>query len=223
MPLFPLVEWPVFLEATPMTEDNVWPSGIPTVGQRAERTREVSPEDIEMFTAISGDRNPLHYDEEVARATSFGEVIVQGGVTSSILNAVVAAPTFLNGWGWWVALAGPIYLVSPGISAPDPLGALLMMISGIASGIYSLREKGTPTPVWATTGNFVRTVPMALVASLLALSWVRLEWQSHVEGLNGQKVDVSPLSHGGDLCRLDGELSISAQEKHHRSGAASTP
>jgi acyl dehydratase len=74
-----------------MTQDNnVWPSGTPTVGQRAERTREVSAQDIEMFTAISGDRNPLHYDEKVAKATQFGAIIVQGGVTSAILNAVVA-------------------------------------------------------------------------------------------------------------------------------------
>jgi acyl dehydratase len=43
-----------------------------------------------MFTAISGDRNPLQYDEELANATKFGEIIVQGGVTSAILNAVVA-------------------------------------------------------------------------------------------------------------------------------------
>jgi len=43
-----------------------------------------------MFTAISGDRNPLHYDEEIAKATKFGRIVVQGGVTSSILNAVVA-------------------------------------------------------------------------------------------------------------------------------------
>ena len=46
--------------------------------------------DIERFTEISGDRNPLHYDEEVAKATRFGEIVVQGGVTSAILNAVVA-------------------------------------------------------------------------------------------------------------------------------------
>ncbi len=46
--------------------------------------------DIEMFTAISGDRNPLHYGEELANTTKFGGVIVQGGVTSAILNAVVA-------------------------------------------------------------------------------------------------------------------------------------
>jgi acyl dehydratase len=71
-------------------EHDVWPAGAPKVGQRAELTREVSKQDIEMFTAISGDRNPLHYDEERAKATKFGGIIVQGGVTSAILNAVVA-------------------------------------------------------------------------------------------------------------------------------------
>jgi len=50
----------------------------------------VEARDIERFTEMSGDRNPLHYDEAVARATKFGEIVVQGGVTSAILNAVVA-------------------------------------------------------------------------------------------------------------------------------------
>jgi acyl dehydratase len=71
-------------------EQDVWPAGAPQVGQKAELTREVKLQDIEMFTAISGDRNPLHYDAEVARATRFGGIIVQGGITSAILNAVVA-------------------------------------------------------------------------------------------------------------------------------------
>jgi acyl dehydratase len=48
------------------------------------------PEDIVRFTEISGDRNPLHYDIDAARATPFGEIIVQGGITSAILNALVA-------------------------------------------------------------------------------------------------------------------------------------
>src|SRR5215813_13848713 len=67
-----------------------WPRGAPTVGARAERARQVTARDIERFTEISGDRNPLHYDEAAARASRFGEIIVQGGVTSAILNAVVA-------------------------------------------------------------------------------------------------------------------------------------
>ena len=71
-------------------EKAVWPGGAPTVGQRAARSRDVSTRDIELFTAISGDRNPLHYDEALARASKFGGIIVQGGITSAILNAVVA-------------------------------------------------------------------------------------------------------------------------------------
>ena len=59
-------------------------------GDTASLTRVVEAEDIVRFTEISGDRNPLHYDEQAAKASRFGEIVVQGGVTSAILNAVVA-------------------------------------------------------------------------------------------------------------------------------------
>ena len=69
----------------------VWHGGAaPRVGQSASRSRLVTRRDIELFTEISGDRNPLHYDDELAAATSFGGIVVQGGVTSAVLNAVVA-------------------------------------------------------------------------------------------------------------------------------------
>ena len=76
----------------PVTKENtpVWERGAPRVGQTAERSRLVEPEYIRLFTEISGDRNPLHYDEAAAAASRFGEIVVQGGVTSAILNAVVA-------------------------------------------------------------------------------------------------------------------------------------
>src|SRR5512132_3728116 len=67
-----------------------WERGVPKVGQKAERSRLVVARDIALFTEISGDRNPLHYDEAAARASRFGEIVVQGGITSAILNAVVA-------------------------------------------------------------------------------------------------------------------------------------
>jgi acyl dehydratase len=73
-----------------MTTSDVWPNGMPEVGQTARRSRKVTSRDIELFTEMSGDRNPLHYDEAVAKATRFGGIVVQGGVTSAILNAVVA-------------------------------------------------------------------------------------------------------------------------------------
>jgi acyl dehydratase len=60
------------------------------VGEVAERPHVVASEFIGLFTAISGDRNPLHYEQAAARASRFGEIVVQGGVTSAILNAVVA-------------------------------------------------------------------------------------------------------------------------------------
>ena len=62
----------------------------PEIRQTARRTRLVTARDIELFTELTGDRNPLHYDEAAATASRFGGVIVQGGVTSGLLNAVIA-------------------------------------------------------------------------------------------------------------------------------------
>jgi acyl dehydratase len=61
-----------------------------TVGQTARRSRVVSQRDIELFTDLTGDRNPLHYDAGAAVRSRFGGIIVQGGVTTGLLNAVVA-------------------------------------------------------------------------------------------------------------------------------------
>jgi acyl dehydratase len=63
---------------------------MPIVGETARRKRTVRQHDIELFTELTGDRNPLHYDAEAASASRFGGIIVQGGVTSGLLNAVVA-------------------------------------------------------------------------------------------------------------------------------------
>jgi acyl dehydratase len=62
----------------------------PRVGDIGRRTRVVRKRDIELFTELTGDRNPLHYDEDAAARSRFGGLIVQGGVTSGLLNAVVA-------------------------------------------------------------------------------------------------------------------------------------
>lgn len=60
------------------------------IGDTARRTRTVTHRDIELFSEMTGDMNPLHYDEEMAGRSRFGGIIVQGGVTSGLLNAVVA-------------------------------------------------------------------------------------------------------------------------------------
>jgi acyl dehydratase len=62
----------------------------PKPGDTARRTRAITERDIVLFTELTGDRNPLHYDADAAAASRFGGIIVQGGVTTGLLNAVVA-------------------------------------------------------------------------------------------------------------------------------------
>lgn len=69
---------------------SAWLRNPPKIGQSAKLSRKISVKDISLFTEISGDRNPLHYDPNVAKSALFGEIVVQGGVTTAILNAVVA-------------------------------------------------------------------------------------------------------------------------------------
>ncbi len=65
-------------------------AGQPAKGATAKRTRTTNMRDVEMFTEMTGDRNPIHYDEALATASPFGGLIVQGGVTTGLLNAAVA-------------------------------------------------------------------------------------------------------------------------------------
>ena len=60
------------------------------VGDKTTRRKLVAGRDIELFTELTGDRNPLHYDDDAAGRSRFGRRIVQGGVTTGLLNAVVA-------------------------------------------------------------------------------------------------------------------------------------
>ncbi|WP_299949480.1 MaoC/PaaZ C-terminal domain-containing protein [uncultured Ruegeria sp.] len=65
-------------------------NGKPKIGDAIERKRTTRMEDIHAFTEMTGDRNPVHYDEALAKKTPFGKLIVQGGVTTGMLNACVA-------------------------------------------------------------------------------------------------------------------------------------
>jgi drug/metabolite transporter (DMT)-like permease len=80
--------------------------------------------------------------------------------------------------GLSVAILGLIYLVSPGVSAPDPLGAVLMAVAGIAWGFYSLLGRGAADPLQATAMNFVYSVPLVLIVSLFF-------WRDFASSSNG--------------------------------------
>jgi acyl dehydratase len=62
----------------------------PAVGTTVRRTQTFSAEDVEAFARLSGDRNPLHFDEAFASRTRVGALIVQGGLTTGLFNAIVA-------------------------------------------------------------------------------------------------------------------------------------
>jgi acyl dehydratase len=62
----------------------------PAVGARATWTRTVTVEDVELYGRITGDRNPLHFDEAFAAATKFGRLVAQGGLATGLFNALVA-------------------------------------------------------------------------------------------------------------------------------------
>jgi drug/metabolite transporter (DMT)-like permease len=77
--------------------------------------------------------------------------------------------------GLVAAVAGLVYLVSPGVSAPAPLGATSMALAGAAWGVYSLRGRGIADPLAATASNFARAVPLALALSVLTAGTVHAD------------------------------------------------
>ena len=109
---------------------------------------------------------------------SFAYLSLSAGTGALILFGAVQLTMFifalkdgehfpLLSWaGLTLAILGLIYLVSPGVTAPDPLGAALMAIAGIAWGFYSLLGRGVADPLEATARNFVYSVPLVLIVSL---------------------------------------------------------
>lgn len=99
-----------------------------------------------------------------------GALILFGAVQLTMFIVALRAGEHFPVWSWTglaLAVSGLVYLVSPGVAAPDPGGALLMTIAGIAWGGYSLLGKGVADPLEATANNFIYSVPAVVVVSLL--------------------------------------------------------
>jgi len=69
--------------------ERIGPLGL-SVGQRARRTQTVTARDVELYAEITGDRNPLHFEPDLAKRTRFGRLVAQGGITAGMLNTLVA-------------------------------------------------------------------------------------------------------------------------------------
>ncbi|HET9917430.1 MAG TPA: DMT family transporter [Candidatus Binatia bacterium] len=101
-----------------------------------------------------------------------GALILFAAVQLTMIGSALRAgekPSPLEWLGWTVAVAGLVYLVSPGIAAPSLAGSMLMTASGIAWGAYSLLGRGAGDPVQTTTDNFLRSVPLVLLLALVQL------------------------------------------------------
>src|SRR6185503_11739192 len=113
-------------------------------------------------------------------AMAFSFAYVSLGVGAGALIAFGAVQLSMLGWGIWrgerlgpaqfaglaLAVGGLLFLVWPGLAAPDPLGAALMFVAGLAWGVYSLLGRGKGDPALTTTGNFLRAAPLGLLCNL---------------------------------------------------------
>jgi len=102
-----------------------------------------------------------------------GALILFGAVQLTMFAAALRAGERLSAAAWLgflVALGGLVYLVSPGLAAPDPLGAALMTVAGIAWGAYSLFGRASADPLAATAANFIYATPLVLLAALVWLA-----------------------------------------------------
>ena len=111
-----------------------------------------------------------------------GALLLFGAVQLTMFTVALRSGERFSGLSWFgltMAVAGIVYLVLPGVTAPDPMGAMLMVIAGIAWGFYSLSGRGVGNPLAATANNFLLAVPMAVMVSLLFIG----EFQVSGEGI----------------------------------------
>jgi drug/metabolite transporter (DMT)-like permease len=102
-----------------------------------------------------------------------GAIILFPAVQITMMIAALIAgerPGRVEWAGFALALGGLVYLILPGVTAPSPVGAFLMIIAGASWGVYSLRGRRSRDAIAATTENFVRSVPFVAVVSAVALS-----------------------------------------------------
>jgi drug/metabolite transporter (DMT)-like permease len=99
-----------------------------------------------------------------------GALILFGAVQLTMFIAALRGGEqfpLLSWAGLALAVIGLVYLVSPGLTAPDPTGAILMAIAGVAWGFYSLLGRNVADALEATANNFIYSVPLVIIVSLL--------------------------------------------------------
>lgn len=104
---------------------------------------------------------------------STGALLLFGTVQLTMIVAALRAGEHFTPWSWaglFLAVAGLVYLVSPGLAAPHPAGALLMILAGLCWGLYSLLGRRATEPLESTTYNFILAAPLAIAMALVFAS-----------------------------------------------------
>jgi drug/metabolite transporter (DMT)-like permease len=121
--------------------------------------------------------------------TGAGALMLFGAVQATMIFAGFMSGERMNAWqgsGFVAALTGLVILVSPGVEAPSVLDSILMLVSGIAWGVYSLLGRKQANPAAATAANFLRAAPLTIALSLIALPWLQLDmrgaWYAAISG-----------------------------------------
>ncbi|ENA32734.1 MULTISPECIES: DMT family transporter [Pseudomonas] len=103
-----------------------------------------------------------------------GALLLFGAVQVTMISLGLLRGERLNRWattGLLLALGGLVVLLLPGATAPSLTGALLMLTSGVAWGLYSLKGRGVTSPLAATAGNFLLASVPALLISLASIAY----------------------------------------------------
>ena len=104
--------------------------------------------------------------------TGTGALILFGSVQITMILLSLLSGTRLHGTEWAgvvVAFAGFVYLMLPGVTTPSAMGFFLMTVAGIAWGIYTLKGRGSKSPLMDTAYNFFRTLPLVVLVAVVAL------------------------------------------------------
>lgn len=104
--------------------------------------------------------------------TGTGALILFGSVqiTMILLSLIAGTRLHITEWiGVFIAFAGFVYMVLPGVSTPSFTGFSLMTVAGAAWGIYTLKGRGSKNPLADTTHNFLRTIPFVFILAIITI------------------------------------------------------
>ncbi|MAU98037.1 MAG: EamA family transporter [Fulvimarina sp.] len=137
-----------------------------------------------------------------------GALILFASVQATMIATGLARgerPSVREAAGLALAFGALVWWLLPGLTRPDPLGLSLMVASGVAWGVYSLKGRGARDPVAATAGNFIFAVPLAL--PLLAVSMLGLSGPAfHGLGVSELNLSGSRLSSPGGPASTDSPI-----------------